>query len=56
VARLQKMRRLQGELLSAARHEVLAARGEPGVDPEVVDRILHQLDLRSYPGTEPPVR
>ena len=25
-----------GELLSAARHEILAARGEPGVDPEVV--------------------
>lgn len=54
VARLQKMRRLQGELLSAARHEVLAARGEPGVDPEVVDRVLHQLDLRSYPVPEPP--
>ena len=56
VARLQKMRRLQGELLSAARHEVLAARGEPGVDPEVVDRVLHQLDLRSYPEPEPLVR
>ncbi|MFG3255844.1 Na+/H+ antiporter [Streptomyces sp. NPDC048172] len=50
VARLKKMRRLQGELLSAARHEVLAARGEPGVDPEVVDRILHQLDVRSFRG------
>lgn len=51
VTRLKKMRRLQGELLSAARHEVLAARGEPGVDPEVVDRVLHQLDLRSFRGT-----
>ncbi|MDJ1135317.1 Na+/H+ antiporter [Streptomyces iconiensis] len=51
VARLKKMRELQGELLSAARHEVLAARGEAGIDPEVVDRVLHQLDLRSYRGT-----
>ncbi|MBA0050345.1 Na+/H+ antiporter [Streptomyces sp. AJS327] len=39
--------KLQAELLSAARHEVLAARGEPGTDPQVVDRVLHQLDVRS---------
>ncbi|NSC21174.1 Na+/H+ antiporter [Streptomyces albus subsp. chlorinus] len=50
VARAQKLRRLQGELLSAARHEVLAARSEAGVDPEVVDRVLHQLDVRSFRG------
>lgn len=50
VRRLKKIHRLQGELLSAARHEVLAARGEPGVDPEVVDRVLHQLDIRSFRG------
>ncbi|MGY1435094.1 Na+/H+ antiporter [Streptomyces reniochalinae] len=50
VDRLQKMRRLNGELLSAARHEVIAARGEAGVDPEVVDRVLHQLDVRSFRG------
>ncbi|MDT0264991.1 Na+/H+ antiporter [Streptomyces sp. DSM 44915] len=40
---------LHAELLSAARHAVLAARAEPGVDPEVVDRVLHELDRRSLP-------
>ncbi|GAB2836362.1 Na+/H+ antiporter [Streptomyces daliensis] len=50
VKRMKKVHRLNGELLSAARHEVLAARGEPGVDPEVCDRVLHQLDLRSFRG------
>ena len=34
-------------MLSAARHEVLAARSEPGADPEIVDRVLRQLDMRS---------
>ncbi|WP_207343266.1 Na+/H+ antiporter [Arthrobacter sp. E3] len=33
--------------LDAARSEVLSARNEPGVDPEVVDRLLRQLDLRT---------
>ena len=47
VRRLKRMRRIQGELLSAARHEVLAARSEPGADPEVVDRVLRHLDVRS---------
>jgi CPA1 family monovalent cation:H+ antiporter len=45
--RLKRMRRIQGELLSAARHEVLAARSEPGADPEIVDRVLRHLDVRS---------
>jgi CPA1 family monovalent cation:H+ antiporter len=44
------VQRVQSELLSAARHEVLAARSEPGFDPEIVDRVLHQLDLRSVRG------
>jgi CPA1 family monovalent cation:H+ antiporter len=47
-SRMKKIHRLNGELLSAARHEVLAARGEASVDPEVCDRVLHQLDLRSF--------
>ncbi|KUO13329.1 Na+/H+ antiporter [Streptomyces sp. DSM 15324] len=47
VRRLKRVRRIRGELLSAARHEVLAARGEAGADPEVVDRVLRQLDVRS---------
>lgn len=47
VRRLKRARRIQGEMLSAARHEVLAARSEPGADPEVVDRVLRHLDVRS---------
>ncbi|MEY9990655.1 Na+/H+ antiporter [Streptomyces sp. V4I8] len=47
VRRLKRVRRIQNELLSAARHEVLAARSEPGADPEVVDRVLRHLDVRS---------
>ena len=47
VRRLKRVRRIQGEMLSAARHEVLAARNEPGADPEVVDRVLRHLDVRS---------
>ncbi|EST34220.1 hypothetical protein N566_18685 [Streptomycetaceae bacterium MP113-05] len=54
VSRLRHIHRLQGELLSAARHEVVAARNEPGVDPEAVDRVLHQLDVRSFRGQDGP--
>ncbi|MFJ2258384.1 Na+/H+ antiporter [Streptomyces sp. NPDC087844] len=45
--RIRLVRRIQGEMLSAARHEVLAARSEPGANPEVVDRVLRHLDVRS---------
>ncbi|MGR8011100.1 Na+/H+ antiporter [Streptomyces hypolithicus] len=45
--RVRAVQRIQRELLSAARHEVLSARSEPGADPEVVDRVLHHLDVRS---------
>lgn len=45
--RLRTMQRIQREMLSAARHEVLSARNEPGADPEVVDRVLRHLDVRS---------
>ncbi|WNI15110.1 Na+/H+ antiporter [Actinacidiphila sp. ITFR-21] len=48
--RLKALRRIQEDMLSAARHEVLAARSEPGNDPEVVDRVLRHLDLRSMRG------
>ncbi|WP_371672102.1 Na+/H+ antiporter [Streptomyces sp. NBC_00289] len=47
VRRLKRVRRIQGEMLSAARHEVMAARSEPGANPEVVDRVLRHLDVRS---------
>ncbi|MBY8886153.1 Na+/H+ antiporter [Streptomyces sp. PTM05] len=45
--RLHHVRRVQAEMMSAARHEVLGARNEPGFDPEVVDRVLRHLDVRS---------
>ncbi|MFF3843911.1 Na+/H+ antiporter [Streptomyces sp. NPDC002328] len=45
--RLKRVRRIQAEMLSAARHEVVAARSEPGADPEIVDRVLRHLDVRS---------
>ncbi len=49
---LQKARERAGpacrrEALAAARAEVLAARREPGVDPEAADRVLNRLDLRT---------
>ncbi|WP_438488487.1 Na+/H+ antiporter [Streptomyces sp. S186] len=47
ISRLKKVQRIQNEMLSAARHEVLAARSEPGADPEIVDRVLRHLDVRS---------
>ncbi|MDF3288617.1 Na+/H+ antiporter [Streptomyces silvisoli] len=45
--RQQHIRRVQNEMMSAARHAVLAARSQPGFDPEVVDRVLRHLDVRS---------
>ncbi|MFI8964554.1 Na+/H+ antiporter [Streptomyces sp. NPDC053493] len=47
VDRVKKVQRIQREMMSAARHAVLSARSEPGADPEVVDRVLRQLDVRS---------
>ncbi|HLT83668.1 MAG TPA: cation:proton antiporter, partial [Phototrophicaceae bacterium] len=38
---------LQTDAFRVAREEVLRARNEPGTDPEVADRVLRQLDLRS---------
>ncbi|GAA5230592.1 Na+/H+ antiporter [Arthrobacter cryoconiti] len=38
---------LQTVALDAAREEVLAARNEADTDPEVADRVLRQLDLRT---------
>ncbi|MCC3769779.1 Na+/H+ antiporter [Streptomyces sp. UNOC14_S4] len=50
VERIRTVQRIQGEMLSAARREVLAARSEPGADPEIVDRVLRHLDVRSLRG------
>ncbi|MEV4439842.1 Na+/H+ antiporter [Streptomyces sp. NPDC049577] len=48
--RVRTVQRIQGEMLSAARRAVLAARSEPGADPDVVDRVLRHLDVRSLRG------
>lgn len=47
VQRIRDIQRIQREMMSAARHEVLSARSEPGADPEIVDRVLRFLDVRS---------
>jgi CPA1 family monovalent cation:H+ antiporter len=39
--------RIQADALAAARAEVIAARREPGVDPEAADRVLRRFDLRT---------
>ncbi|GAB3271836.1 Na+/H+ antiporter [Sinomonas notoginsengisoli] len=44
---LAVMDRAQRDALDAARREMLAARNEPGNDPELVDRVLRRLDLRT---------
>ncbi len=50
VERLRTLHRVQAELLSAARREVIAARSEPGTDPEVADKVLRHLDERTLRG------
>jgi CPA1 family monovalent cation:H+ antiporter len=51
LARLNRRReqwgRLQAVALAAARREVVGARSEPGTDPEVADRVLRRLDVRT---------
>ncbi|MFE9427667.1 Na+/H+ antiporter [Kitasatospora sp. NPDC006697] len=47
VGNLRKLRLVEQELLAASRREMVAARGEPGADPELVDQVLRGLDLRS---------
>ncbi|WP_344636217.1 Na+/H+ antiporter [Kitasatospora cystarginea] len=38
---------VEQEMIAASRREVLAARSEVGADPEIVDRVMRGLDLRS---------
>ncbi|MBF6175106.1 Na+/H+ antiporter [Nocardia blacklockiae] len=44
-----KMRAISNEVLEAGRTEALAARREPGIPPDLVDRMMHRLDLRPMP-------
>ncbi|MEV4474106.1 Na+/H+ antiporter [Nonomuraea salmonea] len=47
VRRIRLMRRVQGEMMSAARQVVLDARRDPAADPAIISRILRRLDARS---------
>ncbi len=42
----KNMRTVSEEVLEAGRAEALAARREPGVPPDLVDRVMRRLDLR----------
>jgi len=43
----RQLHQLEQEMNAAARREMLAARSEPETDPELVDRVMRRLDLRS---------
>ncbi len=43
----KRLRALDQEMIAAGRRELLAARAEPDADPELVDRVMRRLDLRS---------
>lgn len=45
--RATEFRRITDEMLAASRREMQIARLEVGTDPEVVDRVIRRLDLRS---------
>ncbi|GAB2608042.1 Na+/H+ antiporter [Streptomyces capparidis] len=45
--RMRRMKEVEARMLSAARAELLAARTESGGDPQLADRVLHRLDVRS---------
>ncbi|MEV0612374.1 Na+/H+ antiporter [Nonomuraea sp. NPDC050404] len=45
--RVRLLRRVETEMMSAARQAVLAARRDPSADPAVVSRVLRRLDARS---------
>ncbi|MEY9874936.1 Na+/H+ antiporter [Streptacidiphilus sp. MAP12-33] len=44
---VKTLRKVEAEMLAASREEMQVARMEPGADPELVDRVIRQLDLRS---------
>ncbi|WP_084478958.1 Na+/H+ antiporter [Nocardia jejuensis] len=46
----KKMRAITNEVLEAGRAEALSARREPGIAPDVVDRVMRRLDLRANSG------
>ncbi|MEZ0093075.1 Na+/H+ antiporter [Streptacidiphilus sp. EB129] len=47
--RMRRFREVEQEMLAAGRAEMQLARMEAGADPELVDRVIRTLDLRSAP-------
>ncbi|HEY1176184.1 MAG TPA: sodium:proton antiporter, partial [Phytomonospora sp.] len=47
IARRDKLRSVERELLAAARHALVAARSRPGFDPTVIDQVMSEVDVRS---------
>jgi CPA1 family monovalent cation:H+ antiporter len=45
----RKVRAISTEVLEAGRAEAMAARREPGMPPDLVDRTIRRLDLRPAP-------
>ncbi len=45
----KKIRMISSEVLEAGRSEAMAARREPGMPPDLVDRMMRRLDLRPAP-------
>jgi CPA1 family monovalent cation:H+ antiporter len=44
---VRTLRRVQQDIMAAGRREAMAARGEPGMPPDLVDRVMRRLDLVS---------
>jgi CPA1 family monovalent cation:H+ antiporter len=45
----RQIRAISNEVLEAGRSEAMAARREPGMPPDLVDRLMRRLDLRPAP-------
>ncbi|MBW8486604.1 Na+/H+ antiporter [Actinomadura parmotrematis] len=45
--RVKQVREIQQDVLAAGRREALDARLEPGMPPDLVDRVMRRLDLRN---------
>lgn len=48
LAQGRRLRDLDQRMLAAGRREMAAARAEPDANPELVDRVMRQLDLRTF--------
>ncbi|MFC1412377.1 Na+/H+ antiporter [Streptacidiphilus sp. N1-12] len=49
VRQVRRFQEVEAEMLAAGRVEMQLARMEPGADPELVDRVIRKLDIRSAP-------